>query len=99
MPFMDMPFMDLLTWQQIALFVGTSGGAKEIKRVLGAGGGGRVRGYEGISCGREQAFRVERDAAAVRCVSYDDVSAVAEEAYYQALKATDEAADFLSEET
>ncbi|KAL4290187.1 hypothetical protein GQ457_14G024900 [Hibiscus cannabinus] len=46
----------------------------------GAGGRGRVRGYEGISCGREQAFRVKRDAAAVRCISYGDVSAVAEEA-------------------
>ncbi|KAE8673758.1 protein NEDD1-like [Hibiscus syriacus] len=34
-PIQDMPLMDLLTWQQIAVFVGTSGGAKEIKRVLG----------------------------------------------------------------
>ncbi|XWS65934.1 hypothetical protein CRYUN_Cryun05aG0156500 [Craigia yunnanensis] len=34
-PIQDLPLMDLLAWQQIAVFVGTSGGAKEIKRVLG----------------------------------------------------------------
>ncbi|XP_039067439.1 probable glycosyltransferase At5g11130 [Hibiscus syriacus] len=34
-PIQDMPLMDLLKWQRIAVFVGTSGGAKEIKRVLG----------------------------------------------------------------
>ncbi|GMI80772.1 hypothetical protein like AT4G38040 [Hibiscus trionum] len=34
-PIQDMPLMDVLTWQRIAVFVGTSGGAKEIKRVLG----------------------------------------------------------------
>ncbi|KAK8277504.1 hypothetical protein V6Z11_D10G274900 [Gossypium hirsutum] len=34
-PIQDLPLMDLLTWQQIAVFVGSSGGVNEIKRVLG----------------------------------------------------------------
>ncbi|GMI87178.1 hypothetical protein like AT4G38040 [Hibiscus trionum] len=42
-PIQDMPLMDLLRWQHIAVFVGTSGGAKEIKRVLGRV---VVEGYE-----------------------------------------------------
>ncbi|OMO76582.1 Exostosin-like protein [Corchorus olitorius] len=34
-PIQDLPLMDLLTWQKLAVFVGTNGGAREIKRVLG----------------------------------------------------------------
>ncbi|KAF9591571.1 hypothetical protein IFM89_004625 [Coptis chinensis] len=30
----DLPFMDVLKWSEIALFVGTSGGVKEVKKVL-----------------------------------------------------------------
>ncbi|KAL6128174.1 hypothetical protein ACLB2K_071530 [Fragaria x ananassa] len=33
-PIQDLPFMDVLRWQEIALFVGRSGGAKELERVL-----------------------------------------------------------------
>lgn len=45
-PIQDLPLMDVLTWQQMAVFVGTSGGAKEIKRVLGHVA---VEGYEDMS--------------------------------------------------
>ncbi|KAK6227924.1 Exostosin [Theobroma cacao] len=45
-PVQDMPLMDLLTWRHIAVFVGTSGGAREIKRVLGRI---VVEGYEDMS--------------------------------------------------
>ncbi|KAF9591572.1 hypothetical protein IFM89_004626 [Coptis chinensis] len=30
----DLPFMDVLNWKDIVLFVGTSGGVKEVKKVL-----------------------------------------------------------------
>ena len=33
-PILDLPFMDVLRWQEVALFVGRKGGAKELKRVL-----------------------------------------------------------------
>ncbi|XVE69260.1 hypothetical protein DITRI_Ditri09bG0138100 [Diplodiscus trichospermus] len=45
-PIQDLPLMDLLRWQQIAVFVGSRGGAKEIKRVLGRV---VVDGYEDMS--------------------------------------------------
>ncbi|GKU92009.1 hypothetical protein SLEP1_g5797 [Rubroshorea leprosula] len=33
-PIQDLPLTDVLSWQRIAVFVGTRGGAKELKRVL-----------------------------------------------------------------
>ncbi|KAM5556525.1 putative glycosyltransferase [Rosa sericea] len=33
-PIQDLPFMDVLRWQEMALFVGRRGGAKELERVL-----------------------------------------------------------------
>lgn len=33
-PIPDLPFLDLLRWSEIAVFVGTGGGAKELKHVL-----------------------------------------------------------------
>ncbi|XP_050386497.1 probable glycosyltransferase At3g07620 [Argentina anserina] len=33
-PIQDLPFMDVLRWQEMALFLRRSGGAKELKRVL-----------------------------------------------------------------
>lgn len=44
---------------------------------------GTVRADEGIGCDGGEAFRVERGATAVRCVSHGDVSAVAETAHHQ----------------
>ncbi|GLT93041.1 hypothetical protein SLE2022_108470 [Rubroshorea leprosula] len=34
-PIQDLPLMDVLSWQGIAVFVGTGGGARELKRELG----------------------------------------------------------------
>ncbi|XP_034919246.1 probable glycosyltransferase At5g20260 [Populus alba] len=33
-PMQDLPLMDVLSWQKIAVFVGSGGGVKEVKRVL-----------------------------------------------------------------
>lgn len=33
-PIQNLPLMDVLTWQGIAVFVGTSGGARELKRLM-----------------------------------------------------------------
>ncbi|KAF3433633.1 hypothetical protein FNV43_RR24736 [Rhamnella rubrinervis] len=35
LPIHDLPFMDVLRWQEIAVFVGSGGGAGEAKRVMG----------------------------------------------------------------
>lgn len=34
-PILDLPFTDVLRWQEIAVFVGSGAGARELKRVLG----------------------------------------------------------------
>lgn len=34
-PIQDLPFMDVLRWQEIVVFVNNNGGAKELKLVLG----------------------------------------------------------------
>ncbi|KAL5569004.1 hypothetical protein UlMin_025579 [Ulmus minor] len=44
-PMQDLPFMDVLRWQEIAVFVGSGGGAKELKLELTRAGG---EGYERI---------------------------------------------------
>ncbi|PON37369.1 Exostosin-like [Parasponia andersonii] len=47
-PIQDLPFMDVLRWQEIAVFVGSGGGVEEIKHVLSRTSGEEYERLRGI---------------------------------------------------
>lgn len=55
-PIQDLPFMDVLRWQEIVVFVNNNGGAKELKRALGDTGGKRYEQMKGLGVKASQHF-------------------------------------------